>query len=87
MPLAYKALKASGLDSYRDLISSTSWAESVADCLAPGPAEFVAFLLRITRRSKGVVNKKIVLGFFSKVNCMHTLARLSQHYSVINQAK
>ena len=38
------------------------WAESVVDCLAPGPAEFVAFLHEITRRSKPVVNKTILLG-------------------------
>ena len=36
------------------------------------PAEFVAFL----HGSKRVLNKKILLGFFSKVNFMHTLARL-----------
>ena len=47
------ALQASGLDSYTDLHAAQ--AESVADCLAPGPDEFVAFLHGITRRSKRVV--------------------------------
>ena len=35
--------------------------------MALGPAEFVAFLNGITRRSKGVVNKNILLGILSKV--------------------
>ena len=42
-----------------------------------GLAEIVAFLYGLTRRSKRVVNKKILLGYLSKVNCMHMLARLS----------
>ena len=47
---------------------------SVEDCLAPVPAEFVALLHGITRRSKGRGKKvEILLGFLSKVNCMHTL--------------
>ena len=40
------------------------------------PAEFVAFLNGINR-SKLVVNNNILLGILSKVNCMHTLTRLS----------
>ena len=63
------------------MYGTNCWAESVVesvvDCVAPVPAEFVAFLHGITRRSKRVVNKKILLGFLSKVNCMHMLVRLS----------
>ena len=41
-------------------------AESVVDCLAPGTAEFVAFLHGITRRGNLVVNKKSLLGILSR---------------------
>ena len=40
--------KTSGLDSYRGL-KQYPWAESVVGCLAPGPAEFVAFLIGVSR--------------------------------------
>ena len=52
----------------QEIVCYMCWAESFVDCPVPGPAEFVAFLNGVTRRSKLVVNKNILLGILSMVN-------------------
>ena len=69
-------MKASSLDS-EFLFDLCAGQRKIPDCLVPEQAEFVTFLHGIKRRSKRVVNTKILRGFLSKVNCMHMLARLS----------
>ena len=45
------------------------------DSLAPGPAEYVAFLNGITMTSWHVENKNLLLVILCKVNYMHILSK------------